>query len=580
MATINGNILESPFQLDETFLSPELSEFAEANFPVEVEPPVAGLVAAPVSIAAPLSFFHQTIGGAILPTFADLFFNRIHVLPVKINVGNLANKQTRQIEIFNAWIAEGATLENVTPNGELSGVDFAITPPVVFAPLQSFNFELTINEVGAPNFNGFYEFDFGLKTAPNLTVLGRRIILFPFSHNWENLPSETLEYLTAIFESRADYEQGQKLRPFPRRRLKYFHTPIESGELLAIAENRAELEALLYLWMHRVFALPIWEDLVVLVANLPAGSTEVSIATAGLDYDAGSYIVFWKNSGELELIEIESVTSSLVTLARPTENDWNIGTLILPARLARLAAQIELSGETEEHLQFETEWMLEPNQQSINRIGTFSAPTYRGFPVVLSAFRMNETFQTQLTRKQTLIDYETGGRTVLASGANPRGRFPLSLINLTRTEQKAFYAFLEARSGKLNPCWFPSWQRDFQLLATAGSGATSIVVKGNRFSNIYGADYDNFGFNRRDLLIRWLDGTNFFVRVLSAAPVDEQSETLLLNAALPKELTVSQLDCISFLKFARFESDNIEIVKETINASRAEINLRELVAAE
>lgn len=578
---IAGFLIPNSFLLNgATGTTPALEEGLPANFPFELTPPSTAAIAGGLTVAAPLSIQPAAdLAGALIPSFGALFFNRIHVLPNVINVGNLANKQTREVEIFNAFIETTQTLETVTPNGNLSGVAFDATLPEVFAPFASKFFELTINSAGAPSFNGFFALEFDLATAPNLIVYGQRIIPFTFPHNWNVLPVENLEYLTKIYESRADYETAQKLRPFARRRLKYRHTAIESTDAAAIAEARAELESVLYSWLHRPFALPIWEDLTVLTGELAAGAETLAVQTVGLDFDAGGYVIFWRNSESFELIEIESVSSNSINLARPTEQTWQPATLVLPARLARLSGEQILSGETEDILEFETTWIIEPSQKSTNRVGVWNPPQYRTFPVWLSAFRLAEAIENRIGRKQTVFDYETGGRSVITSGVNPRGSFPAAAVNMNREEIAAFYGFLDQRAGKLNPCWFPSWANDAKLIATAGSAATSVTIAGNRFSNVYAAEPEA-GKNRRDLMIRWKTGEMFFVRVESAEPINEISENLFLSAPLPRLLSPETVDRISFLKFARLEADNIELTKETTNVSRSEFILRELVAAE
>lgn len=582
MSNIAGVLLETGFQLNgETGLTPALTEGLPNIFPADVLPPFVPLpIAGAVAIAAPIDILPQAeFAGAIVPSIGDLFFNRIHVLPNVINVGNLANKQTRQIEIFNAYIEETQTLETVAENGNLSGVAFDLEPPQVFAPFGSKFFTITINAAGAPAFNGFYSFTFDNATAPDLSVLGQRIIPFVFPHNWNALPVEAVEYLTKVYETRADYETAVKFRAFPRRRLKYRHTVIENADPKQIAEARAELESAIYSWMHRPFALPIWEDCLFLSSFLSADATEINCNPVGLDFDAGGYILFWKNSKDFELIEITEVLSNKIKFKRATERDWTGATLVLPARLARLADSVDFVGETEDILEFSTEWIVEPDQRSINRIGTFTAPTYRGFPIWLAAYRFADTIERSLNRKQTIIDFGIGARAVLPTGANPRGNFPAAVINMNRQEIAAFYGFLDQRAGKLNPCWFPSWANDAQLLDTAGETATSITVAGNRFSNVYAAD-PSADSNRRDLMIRWKDDFKFYVRVLSATAVNSEKENLFLSAPLPRILTPANIDRISFLRFARLEADRVELTKETTNVSRAEFICRELVAAE
>lgn len=586
MSVLQGGLLDTGFVLyGDTGLTPNIDSGLPVDFPTEINNYFSNQSdSGPLSnVAAPVDIIpNDNYQGAIIPNFGtDVFFDRIHVLPNVIDVGNLANNQTRTIEIFNAFIQESATLNAYSPNGLLSGVQFNIDNlPVQFFPLSSHFYQLKINTTGSPNFDGFYDFDFGEKSAPPLSVKGRRIIIFPFKHNWVQLPTETLEFLTQIYESRSDLESSQKLRPYPRRKLKYYHTPIESGELKYIAESKAEMEAIIYLWMHRIFALPIWEDFSVLVGTLNLGSLSVPMPTTGLDYDSGSYIVFWKSASKFELVEIDTVSQNSISLIRATQNEWGPGTLILPARLARLASMPQFKGDTEDILQFETEWALEPNQKSIKRIGTYTAPVYRNFPVYMPTYINDGEYSTSLKRKQVEIDYGTGMKSVASLGKNPRGNFPALHLNLSRLEASKFYGFINDRSGRLNPCWFPSWARDFTISEVISNNSSSLIVKGNRFSNIYGGDYQNFGFNRRDLMIRWTDGTILFARVMNAAIIDDETEVLQIDKTFPKEMQVNQLDRISFLKFARFESDNIEIVKETGNISHSELSLMELVAAE
>ncbi len=582
MSTINGFILNNPINLNgDLGVTSQLEAFSN-DFPIEIiesvtEVSLSGLLDnnQPTSVEPT-----NVLNGFLIPSFGSLFFDRIHVIPTIINAGNLANKQIRTIEVFNGFIEDSAHLETITESGDLSGIDFSISENLDFFPLESKFFTLTINTTGSPVFSGEYAFLFTDKPSPTLTVLGRRIILFPFKHNWVNPVKENIQYLTQIFESRSDFEQGQKLRPFPRRLLTYFHTPVENDVLSQITETRAEMEALLYLWINRIFAIPIWEDVTAINSKIAAEDTEVLIDTRGLDYDIGSYLVIWKDSKNFELIEITDITSSSIELARPIEFDYSVGTLVLPARLARLNSQIELSGEAEDVLQFESEWLLEPNQKSINRISTWTSDIYRDFPVYLETKRLDDSINIQTSSKQIISDYQVGMRSVLKLGRNPRSSFQSFRLNQNHIESASFYKYLDDRSGKLNPCWFPTWSRDFTLIEVAAAGATSISVKGNRFSNSYGNDYNNFGLNRRDVMIRWIDGTHLYARITGATPIDENSETLLLDKVFPKELQVHQLDRISFMKLARFESDNIEIIKETNTISYCTMNLRELVSSE
>jgi hypothetical protein len=60
--------------------------------------------------------------GRLSPDYADLWYDHIHILPNRINVGNLTSQQVRPIEIFNGYFSS-KTLNTVAATG-LSGVDF------------------------------------------------------------------------------------------------------------------------------------------------------------------------------------------------------------------------------------------------------------------------------------------------------------------------------------------------------------------------------------------------------------------------------------------------------------------------
>jgi hypothetical protein len=549
------------------FLSPSIDDGLEDNLTERLTGPAPGVTAGALSRILPAVAPGAALTGFRALSFADLWFNRIHVFPAIVDAGNLVFNEVRNVEIWNSFLSASKQISAVTPSGELSGVALNLTPPADFAPLESIVYELTISLSGAPDFAGAFAFTLADATpAPLLLVSGRRIIPIPFRADWSRLPSESLDYLTKVYEADSGMEKRVRFRSAAARRRLSFSLALVAGNDAA-RNNRLRMiyDALIYGWQNRIFAVPVWMDAVQLGEDLTAGATAIPADALYRDFDAGGYVILWTDETNYEIAEIESVTATEIRTRRPLLNEWpKYRTRIIPARLARTAARVdvdELSGAVD---MSSVEFLLETGQTFTNRRAAWTAPVYRGFPVWMRPNSADDSKGREINRKIVRLENPPGFDYVTSKDAAPRARADIAIVLIGRAEIAAFFGWIDDRAGRLKAAWFPTFRRDFELMEVAAAGSNSITVRDIGYSGLVFA-----GGNRLDVMISLLNGNVYFRRITGAASNGDGTENLTFDSIIPVELSAGNIDRICYLRPARLDSDTVTLEWETTDKARS-----------
>src|SRR5690606_34975548 len=101
--------------------------------------------------------------------------------------------------------------------------------------------------------------------------------------------------------------------------------------------ERRVMEALLFSRSAEEWTLPIWPDVQLLGEDLSAGATSIPCDPSYRDFVDGGTAILLQESGSYEVVTIDTVGEDALTLAEATVNAWPAGTLLYPARRARLA---------------------------------------------------------------------------------------------------------------------------------------------------------------------------------------------------------------------------------------------------
>ncbi len=505
--------------------------------------------------------------GLLFGAFSELYYNRIHVVPSKIDVGNLVNRQERQVEVWNAYFVQ----KNLTAilATTLDGTNLVGEEIYTFDALESKFYVLTVTLDGAPSFSGFYTFQFSDAEDPILTIEGKRVIVMPWIHNWDSGITERISYLTDVIEAKSGKEQRIQLRGRARRQYEY-------NILLRDARERIRYRNLMSGWQHRTFAIGIWSDILPLGADYLIGETIINIDTRFRDYEVGSYCMLWRNSLTYEIIEIEALTASSITLAQPLLNNWLKDAIILPARLAYVGDEIfKTVGITNSIETAPQVWNLLNSEASVNRNSALASPyTYLGYDVFIETHDYSEDYSAELYRPLRPIDFGIGNFQIDSRYAANRERQTMRLVFGSRANISAFMGFLEVRKGRKIPVWIPTFSPDMELIENIGDTATSFIITDIGYATFI-AEHPT----RNHLAFVKHDGTMIFRKIVDSADNGDGTESISIDTALGFNATPETFRYICFLRFCRMDSDSIEIAWDTSEIAQIQISFSDLMTS-
>ena len=334
-------------------------------------------------------------GDVAISSFHNDVYDTIHILPSEIDLGNMLSSQERTVEVWNAYLT-GQLLSSITAVGD-DGLTLTEpqAAPTTFTPLESRVYTLNISTIGPSVINAGYTFNFP-NDAAELSVTGRRVLAFPFPPNFSQALIERLSWKTDVLSHYDGSEQRIKQRQVARMGYEY--------RLTALGVNAQRLKAMLWGWQARVFAVPVWTDEGSLQASANADDVVLTINTDELDYHAGGFVVLLSDTYKLEVVEIESLTATTITLANGLGSAWSAGTKVCPARLARIASDLE----------FKNTLQGVDGVVSFDVVDSTNAPavdfslTYRGLPVLDRVPNRSDGVSTAFKRDMEILDNMTG----------------------------------------------------------------------------------------------------------------------------------------------------------------------------
>lgn len=523
---------------------------------------------------------HASVGafdGILAPDYSDLWYNHLHIIPNRINLGNLTSQQVRIIEIFNGYF-EPREISAITPT-DLSGVNLDITLPLMLAPLESAFKNLHISTVGTPVFDGFFEITVDdAKMLYYLYVTGKRVLVMPFQHNWTDKITERLEWYNGASRSLNGVEQVLVLRDKPRRTLDY-------NFLLASTQTnayrlRALFRGLLFGWQNRVYLVPIWTDATRLTSNAAAGQDVINVSTTAFDYDVGAYIMLWQDEEHYEVVEIAAVSSGSVQVTVNLLHDWPAKrTVVMPARLGYVSQNLNGNRHTPDIESVPVSFELLPQHVSVNRLIAATPVTYRSLPVLMQTNDYAPAHSFGISSDSTRTDNNTGIFTLERSSKTPDSDSTYAFLFANHLQIANYYSWLDDRKGRAGVFWQPTWAHDMVVLSDIGSSATALVIDSIGYSSLYYVDGAP-AFNRRDIMIRLKNGTYYFRRITGVTlDTVTNQETVGISSALGTAVSVSSIDRVCFLVPSALKGDAVEITWESGNVSQSMIGIADVYNA-
>lgn len=483
------------------------------------------------------------IEGFKVGAYSDDFYHRIHIIPSRLDLGNMVGTQTSPLRIWNAFFTPQSIVEinGVNEGIELTGQD---NPPLAFAPLQERAWDISITPDGPAVLDAELEFIFAAGSVATLNLTGNRITPFAWRVDWSEGVRERLTWATSIAQSSTGHEQRRALRVAPRRNL--------SAPVILHKRERQLFDLAMFGWASRVWAIPVWFDIQLLTTGVAAAAMAIPCDTVNRDFRAnGLAILLGETAFQYETVEILSVTPTQLNLKRPLVQGWAVGSRIYPARTARLESAPQVKRKTDELQTTAVDFvMAEPCEWP----AVAPTTTYRGYPVYDAVPNENEDLTSQL--QHLLLQLDNGSAIpVVTDAANLSFLTTLHRWLLQgRSEHAAFRSLLYYLSGRQKAVWIPTHADDITLAAIVVNSATVMDIV-----NIGCARFGQLKTGRRDIRLQLRNGTVFYRRITGAIEISTDVERVQIDTAFGVQINPADVLRISWLMLMRGDSDVIEI---------------------
>lgn len=478
-------------------------------------------------------------GGAYL----DDYYNRIHISPSRLDLGNVVSAQTSPVSLWNAFL-EPRTLLDIDGLDEGIQVGGQPSPPMLFPSLKELTWQLTVTPDGQPVLDTVVTWEFDNGRVAGLRITANRIIAWTFVPDWGDGIVEGLTAATDILQSESGVSQRRKLRGSPRREF--------NGAMYAEGRERQLLDLALFGWSDRIWSIPIWPDIQLLDAGIAADVDFIPCSTQWLDFrNGGLAMLRGEDAFTSETLEILEVLPEGLQLKRNTQLAWPAGSRLYPARSAQLLEEPSLNKLTDRLFEAEVRFLV---VEVCDWPEWLPATVYRGRPVWDRRPDDTENLTHAAERLRSTLD--SGFAQPLVTDTARRAFQVLGQrhLDLGREARALVRSFIYGMCGRQKVVWVPTHMDDLTVVATASAVATTLDVE-----NIGYTRFSSGKPGRRDIRIELWNGTVLMRRITGATELDTQTERLALDAALGIELRPDDIARISWMNLMRFESDAQEI---------------------
>ncbi|MCD6706850.1 MAG: hypothetical protein LT080_10425 [Thiobacillus sp.] len=561
MAVIDGFLPElSIHGYDRLYITGDLDDYAATwinDIAYWAAPPSPG--AGILTTHWPVSTTPLARSGHIAISYYDDFYNRIYVSPSSLWIGNLLTVQTRAVSIWNAWVT-GQYLASIEETDTLGLTESGVVAPTTFAPLEEQAFYITADTQGPPIIDAAYIFHFPAE-SPQVSVVGRRVVVFVYPPNWAQPVVEKLNWLTDVMLSHGGIEQRVGLRDAPRRSLAY--------EVATLTQHQSNLlETMMFGGQGRLWAVPVWTDMQHLTVAATAGSTAFACVTADFEFTDGGLALFWNAYDQFEAVEIALVGDGVLLLTSELLATWPAGTRLYPVRLGQMPARQKFGRETGHHLAGTVEFAFDDNPAVA---ALDSGDVYDGYSVYAGRTNWADPTEVEFVRQLDTIDYETGQAWVDDLSGLATILKSWHWLFKSRSEIVAFRRWLAARAGRRVPFWSLSQGDDMEVIAPIGDSHTVIHIRDIGYQRFLDGRTD-----RRHICIRAHSGAMFYKRIVSASALVEGEEELTIDSPLGVGLQPNEIRSVHFMQLTRLETDAIEIEWHHLGVAEASTMMRSL----
>ena len=415
---------------------------------------------------------HTILGGGIDCSYLMDFYNRIHLSPVTMNLGQVIDTKVVYSAIWNSYFVSKTITSIVNVNLPDITMNFPMSIPATLTFLRNVIFSITVNRLGVPNILGSFNFIVD-GHVNNYNIIGFRALFWPF--NSLSSCKEIRTYSTDVIPCRSQ-ESRSIIRTIPRLQLTYsflFKTNAEFSLAKSLGKYVTSLP----------IAMPLWTDAIKLT-DLSSGQTVINCKTATYEYAVGSIVVFWKSYLVWEIGSIFSMNSTSITLEQPLTSSY-ASCFLVPIYAGYSTSSLDIS--SQEHY-------VKTASISIVSVTPFYEPIpfftnyFNALPILDLSLVVSGGVINGYKREQVEVASTVGNVVRIDVETYTRERTNINLFSANHSQLNTLRRGFDFIQGKFNAFWLPSSQQDGFPLSNITVGSEFIIVKNYSFST-YPMDY-------------------------------------------------------------------------------------------
>lgn len=488
-------------------------------------------------------------------TYAADWFETFHVIPRRLDLGNILSTQQNSFEVYSAFRRVAHDWDSFVNNAG-AGVAMLNLPtfPKTFQPQSAggLNLILEVSTAGVPNVDSTLDFVFDVPLTTLVPLTLKRVVLFAVQP--ERPYAEFLEWLTDVIPHKDGSEQRISPRKNPRQIFEW-SLVLEDGA------ERSRLHNILFDWQSRIFGIPIWHELTRATVAIPVGATTINVQTTSFaDYrtTGSNLVLIYQDQTTFDVLPLSAIGATTLTLSSPTLNAFGVGALVCPLRTGRAKSSMSGGRFPSAAATLQARLTVEDNDVDLADASAFS--TYKS-KVLLDGFNgVRNTMPEVFQRSVLVVDGEVG---LVSQGSSwDKGKRVTAKTFLAGGKQGTWEArgVLHTLRGRQVSFYLPSFSEDLTVTQSLNSGSATMTV-----TNVGYSQFVRERQPRNEVRVVFEDSVGqapLLRTVLSSVEVDATEETLTLDDTWPSTFTAADVKRVEFVEKLRFDSDRIRFDHE------------------
>lgn len=490
----------------------------------------------PAPIAAPISsrpyapVGSRTISGIATCAFGPTdYYDRIHVIPSVLALGNIVSESRNEVVVWNAFRNSAHLMSgiSITANQGIT-IYGSISAPHTFEPLSEAIFDIVATTTGPATTDALVVFVFDVGSSP-IHITAKRAEMLIYPPIWE--ATETLTWSTDVMQAVAA-EQRMALLETPRRTIGY--------SWVLDRKQYSYMRAQAHGWGARSFVVPVWFEKSTDKVTVAAGDEAVYFDTSAAGYRAGDLCVII-GGGKAEGIEVSAVYPDRLEFKFPAAGTTH--GYIMPTVAANALDGFAITRDGSEFARVSADFTVMDVNPDLSVEG---ATTYQGLPVLTEPTAFLHDVSESISHPAVLFDWGAGPIEIDEMRTWPKSAQTIGFVVHDRQAVWRVKQWLYARRGRQRAFWLPSWNTD--LVPTSNIYASNLTFQAES------SKWEVYYPDGAHIMIMLKSGARHYRRVSRVSGL-----TVTLETAVSANIYPGDIDRVSILSKVRLDADRVEV---------------------